>query len=283
MRFLVGLILLVLNFQAQAQVQDFQKRRSEYMERAQVRHASNSATVAANSPRPLADAIRALSEEYAWVIDFEDPPYFSNYDLVDDTAPKWRAAHPNEKGVTVIGGGSFETQFTESFDARSSIAEEEHILDTVVSDYNKSGNPGRFAVINEGDGRFAVVGTHVKDDNGKEQAVRSILDTPITVQSETRNVYETVSAILDALTAKSHTKVGPGTMPLNALLQSRVTVGGQDIPSRVLLQQALSAAKVKLYWLLYYDSDGQSYALNVLPLTKAMYDASGKRTTVLVR
>jgi hypothetical protein len=285
MRFVIIVLTTMLStFHAQGQdiQQQRQERHSKYIENAELRHLANSATVSANDPRPLAQAFRALSEEYAWMIDFEDPPYYSNSDLVDDTAPEWRAAHPNEKGVTVIGGGSFQSQFPENPEG-ASIAEEEHVLDTVVSDYNKSGNPGRFSVLNEGDGRFAVVGTHVNNDNGKEQAVGSILDTPVTVQTETRNAYQTVSTILDALTAKTQTKVDPGTMPLNVMFQSKVTIGGQNIPARALLVQTLSATKMKLYWHLYYDNDVKSYALNVLPLMKATYDASGKRTTDFVR
>jgi hypothetical protein len=86
------------------------------MENAQVRHLADSITVSANDARPLAQAVTALSEEFGWAIDFEDPPYYSKYDLVDDTVPQWRAAHPNTKGVTVIAGDTFQTQFLKTPD-----------------------------------------------------------------------------------------------------------------------------------------------------------------------
>jgi hypothetical protein len=88
---------------------------------------------------------------------------------------------------------------------------------------------------------------------------------------------------LNALTLKSQTKVLPFMVPQNALAQSQVTVGGQNIPARVLLLQTLSAAKMKLYWRLYYDRDVKMYGFSLLPLVRANYDASGNRTTVLVR
>src|SRR5260221_1899134 len=183
MRFLIiALITVMSNVHAQAQAQNDQARqarRSRYMENAEVRHLADSITVTANDARPLAQAVTALSEEFGWAIDFEDPAYYSKYDLVDDTAPQWRDAHPIARGVTVIAGGTFQTQFPETSGTGGSPAEEEHILDTVVSDYNASTNPGRFSVRNEGDGRFAVVGTYVKDENGQDQAVSPILDTPI--------------------------------------------------------------------------------------------------------
>jgi len=50
----------------------------------------------------------AVSEEYGWLIDFEDLPYYSSYDLVDDTDPAWRAAHPGAKGSTAQQGAAFQ-------------------------------------------------------------------------------------------------------------------------------------------------------------------------------
>jgi hypothetical protein len=283
MRFLIiGVITILSTFHAHAQ-DVVQQRHSRYMDRAEVRHLGNSATITANSARPLAQGITALSEEYGWVIDFEDPPYYSKYDLVDDTDSKWRAAHPTAKGVTAIAGDGFQSQFSENANAATSIPEEEHILDTLVSDYNASENPGRFSVRHEGDGRFAIVGTYVKDENGTDEAVSPILDTPISVQTDTRDAYTTIQIILNAVTVKSQTKVVPGMMALNALYRSKVTIGGENIPARTLLLQTLSAAKIKLYWHLYYDNDVKMYLFNMLPLRKANYDASGNRTTVLVR
>jgi len=268
MRFLmIAFVIVLSNVYAGAQ-DAVQIRRSKYMDHAEVHHLANSATVTANDPRPLAQALTALSEEYAWVIDFEDPPYYSKYDLVDDTAPEWRAAHPTAKGVTVIAGDGFQIQLPGNLNATSS-AEEEHVLDSVVSDYNQSGNPGRFSVRNEGDGRFAIVGTYVKDENGKDQAVPAILDTRLSIPTETRDALTTVHVILNALTAKTQTKVMAGMLALNALNQAQVTVGGQNVPARVLLLQTFSAANVKLCWHLYYDHDVKMYGFSLLSLTNA--------------
>jgi hypothetical protein len=287
MRFLmIVLVTMLSTVHVHAQVQNDQARQarhSRYMENAEVRHLADSITVATNDARPLAQAVTALSEEFGWAIDFEDPPYYSKYDLEDDTAPQWRAAHPNTKGVTVIAGDTFQTQFLKTPDTGTSQAEAERVLDSVVSDYNASANPGRFTVRNEGDGRFAMVGTHVKDDNGRDQAVTPILDTPISIQAETRDAYTTIEIILNALTLKSQLKVAPFMMPQNALAQSQVTVGGQNIPARVLLLQTPSATKMKLYWRLYYDHDVNMYGFSLLPLMKANYDASGNRTIDFVR
>lgn len=283
MRFLIIVFVTMLStVHAQAQNDPRQARRNRYIENAEVRHLANSTvTVTANDSRPLAQAVTAVSEEFGWPVDFEDPPYYSKYDLVDDTAPEWRAAHPNTKGVTVIAGDTFQTQFLKTPDSGTLPPDAERVLGSVVSDYNATANPGRFTVRNEGDGRFAIVGTYVKDENGQDETKSPILDTPISIPQETRDANTTIEIILNALTVKSQIKVAPFMVP-RALARSQVTVGGENIPARILLQQTLSAAKMKLVWRLYYDHDVNMYGFSLLPLMKANYDASGNRTTVLV-
>jgi hypothetical protein len=73
----LAIVLSNVYTHAQAAIQ---VRHSKYMAHAEVRHLPNSATITANDARPLAQAVTALSGEYAWVIDFEDPPYYSKYD-----------------------------------------------------------------------------------------------------------------------------------------------------------------------------------------------------------
>ena len=65
---------------------DFWRPAGSTTPHAEIHYLPNAAVVSANDPRPLAQAVKALSEEYAWVIDFEDPPYYGDSDLVDDTA-----------------------------------------------------------------------------------------------------------------------------------------------------------------------------------------------------
>jgi hypothetical protein len=112
MRFLIIVLVTMLStvYALAQNDQARQARHSRYMENAEVRHLADSITVSANDARPLAQAVTALSEEFGLAIDFEDPPYYSKYDLVDDTAPQWRTAHPNTKGVIVIAGDTFHTQ-----------------------------------------------------------------------------------------------------------------------------------------------------------------------------
>jgi hypothetical protein len=254
-----------------------------FLNRAEVRHGANSATVVANSPRPLEQAVQGVSEEYGWAVDFEDPPYFSSQDVVDATAPAWRAQHPTAKGVTLIKGGAFQSQFPEHPGAAPSIKDEEAILNKLVADYNQSGNPGKFSVRREGTDRFIIIPTVITDDAGATKEVRPILDTLISLPPQSRDGLATLQVILSELSSQSGTSVGPGLIPLNLLVRTNVVFGGQAVPARTLLRQVLSATGEKLYWKLLYDTDGKRYFLNLLPVQKAQYDAFGNRTTVLVK
>ena len=82
-----------------------------FMSAGAIQHHETTATLTANFPGPLVQAIEAISQEYGWTIDFEDPHYISHFDLVDATDPTWRASHPNEKGALRVAGGFFQSTF----------------------------------------------------------------------------------------------------------------------------------------------------------------------------
>jgi hypothetical protein len=252
------------------------------MERGVVHHRADAATVIANDPRPLSQAIRAVSEEYGWVVHFEEPPYQSDLELIDDTALQWRAGHPSKKGVRIAAGGAFQSDYPEKPNLATSPAEEERVLNKIVSDYNRSGNPGEYEVRRLGDGSFSIVGTQVKDPTGTNVPVPAILDTPLSIPTGTRSVWQTITLIARNLSEKSGVRVNRGPMPTNLLFQSQVTLGGENVPARTLLLQAFAATKRELVWVLYYDANQPSYGLSAWIAQLAQYDSSGKRTTIPV-
>jgi hypothetical protein len=257
-----------------------ERPKGPFMPRGIVQHHGNSATTLADDPRPLLQAVTAVSEEYGWVVDFEDPPYESDADLVDDTAPQWRARHPGEKGFRIVAGGAFQSNYSEKPNTATSPVEERLVLNKIVSDYNASGNPGKFVVRKQSDGSYAVVGNSVKDDNGNSKSVSSVLDTPISIPSGRRDVLTTIGLILDAVSSSSGIKILAATMPMNVLIHSQVTIGGENVSARNLLLEALAGTKRTTVWQLLYDADNQTYYLNIIFAKIAQYDTSGKRTTV---
>jgi hypothetical protein len=249
--------------------------RPQFLRRAEVRHLGKHVTVFANYPRPLERVLSALRDEYGWIIDFEDPPYESSFDLVDDTDEAWRRAHPDAKGVTRIRGGAFTTEFDEGSNMGAGSSDEERILRKVVSDYNASGNPGNFVVTREGPGRLAVIGVSVRNEAGQPKSASPLLDTVISLPQVDRTTAETVQLILSAVGAKTGAKVALGNAPLNFLLNSRVTVGGDMIPARDLLLQAVSSPRLAISITLLYDADVPIYFVNLSVVTKLGFDSRG--------
>ena len=260
-----------------------QTQRRAYMKAGSIQHHGTSATVLANDPRPLYQAITTVREEYGWIVHFEDPPFHSDYDFIDDTDPLWRAAHPGAKGARGLAGGSFQADYPEGPDTygprANSSGEEERILDKIVLDYNQSGNPGKFAVQQQADGSYAIIGQTVKDDHGNDQFVGSLLDTPISVAYGTRNAFESLSLIIAAISAKTGAKLMLGTLPTNTFVQSEVTIGGDNIPARDLLLQLVSGIKRKLVWNLLCGED-HLCALNLAIASRAHYDTFGNKSLV---
>src|ERR1700675_3234621 len=110
--------------------------------------------VKSESPPPPPQAVESLSEEYGWVIDYEDPIY-SDAETLDRTEPLWVASHPGGR-QRLVAGHRFESEFPEVSKIGFSASEEKSVLQKVVADFNKSGNPGQFTLVDEGAGRFAI-------------------------------------------------------------------------------------------------------------------------------
>ena len=262
-----------------------QRIKPTFMDTGVIQHQGAAATLTANDPRPLRQAIEAVSQEYGWTVDYEDPPYKTRFDLVDDTDPAWRARHPNGRAVTRVAGGLFQSHFPEPTAISSGDAEEQ-VLQELVSDYNASGNPGKFVVRKEAEGRFAVIGISRRDETGKDEAVGALLDTPISLPMEQRDAEATLRLIVDSVTASSGVKVYLGTIGLssNPLEETELTIGGTNVPARTLLLEALDSISSTsphfrgvFVWSLLFDADQNDYRLGLSAATKTETDANGRK------
>ena len=256
-----------------------------FMNAAVVQHHGESTTLTANFPRPLMQAVEGLGEDYGWIVDFEDPLYCSRFDLVDSTDPEWRASHPKEKGALRVSGGLFESSFPEPSSFSDANAEEQ-VLQKLVSDYNSSGNPGKFVVRKESDGRYAVIGVARKDETGKDETVGALLDTAISFPVQRRDARATLQLVVDTLTANSGVKVRLGTIGLSSdpLQQAELTIGGENVPARTLLLQALDGVsntsphfRGVFVWNFLFDADTNAYWLRLRSATKTETDAKGTK------
>ncbi|HKV26563.1 MAG TPA: hypothetical protein VJN93_18350 [Candidatus Acidoferrum sp.] len=262
-----------------------------FMDAAVIQHNGASRVLTANFPSPLSQAIEAISQEYGWTVDFEDPHYTSHFDLVDDTDPKWRANHPTAKGVVRVAGGFFQSNFPEPSTITTGDPEEQ-VLQKLVADYNASGNPGKFVVRKEAEGRYAVIGVSRKDENGRDEAVNALLDTPISIPVQQRDAKATLRLIVDTLSADTDVNVHLGTIGLSSdpLQEATLTLGGSNVPARTLLLQALDGISSTsphfrgiFVWNFLFDADTNAYWLRIRAATKTVSNAGGRQTIQFLR
>lgn len=234
-----------------------------------VTHEQGKTTVSANEPRPLRQAVEALAQEYGWTVDYEDPVY-SEADAIERTDLAFLASHPAEKQHLVLGH-RFKSEFPDSTTSGTSVSEEKAILQKVIDDYNKSGNPGKFTLLDEGGGRFAVVGTNA----GGGQAP-GILESLISIDGKATNGSWVLTKICDTLTSTSGLQVRLLQYPLNVLVRTQVNPRAENERARDILRDVLSQAPQKLMWSLLYDIDDKTYYLNLLPVIKVTPTLNGK-------
>jgi len=250
--------------------------RPTYMERALIRHSGSIATVTASYPTPLFQAIDAVRQEYGWVVNWEEAPCYSRFDVVDDTSPRWRASHPDTEGVTRKAGGLFASTFPEP--KAGGAAAEEQTLGKVIEDYNASENPGRYVLRAAPGEEFTAVGTEVRDDAGALQKVIPILDTPLSVDAQRRSAADALDAILHALSSASGKRVILMSLPNNLFRDTQVALGGHNVTARELLQDLFRDIGRPLQYDLGFDPDHSSvYILNVSVAARVdSDDASGR-------
>jgi hypothetical protein len=240
---------------------------SQAMQRATIAHSATTMVICAHDPRPLRQAIEALTAEYGWVVDYEDPIY-SSTDLVDATAPSWRASHPDGPGVTRPRGERFESSMPEP---RAMNADGEQrtkrTLEALVAAYNASGNPGVFSVTEEGNKRFAIVG---QIRSGGQLGAKGLFDVRIDLESKTRTGDEALAAIFDAVSHVVGKKVGLGFAPMGLLLGTPVEIGGppveiggRGIVAREAIAKVLDGTRANLVWEALYAADPDMYLVNI--------------------
>jgi hypothetical protein len=254
--------------------------RPKYFDHARIQHDGSGVTVTSNESLPLFQAIYAVRLGYGWLVNWESAPGYSHFDLVDDTGPKWRAAHPDAKGVTRPAGGWFTGTFPEP--KESDLDSERVVLARLVQQYNATDNPGKYVLRTDPYGHFTVIGTEVRDETGSLQKVTPLLDALVDVVKATRSVDATIESILATLESVTGKKVIFGPASRSLFVKSQVTIGGTGVPARDLLQKALAGTNQALQYDLFFNEDVPAFILNVSPEMMEESDGAGGRRLVVV-
>jgi len=216
--------------------------------------------LAVDDPRPLAKALDSLQQQYGWQTDYEDPPYITAADVSD--VPDFDSRTAGGKGrIKIPGGHAFTVDFPAG-KAAEDVPDEEKTVQLIVDSYNRSGNPGQFE-LRKADNYFEVIGVAARDERGTLAKQPIAFDLPITLAEQSRSAEDTVDLICQALSEHTAFKINLGVFPTGLMGHTNVTVGGKDLPARVLLRKTLAATGRQLVWRLLFDPDSKTYMLNL--------------------
>jgi hypothetical protein len=225
------------------------ERNAPYLRQASITETSEAVHIMADSPRPLLQALDALRHKYGWVVNYEDPAYTSNLDVVESQ---------EDPSHSLIPAGR---NFNVEFPVRSPL--EDPTLHLIVDAYNQSSNPGRFEVRHTSGAGFYVVGTSARNRPNAILPRQPLLDTRVTLPARNRTIADTIKILCHVLAAQNHTSVSVGILPRALVAYTTVKIGGGKVPARQLLIQSLQATGRTLYWCLFFDPASKGYVLNV--------------------
>lgn len=219
---------------------------SPYALHAKITHQGNGHfLVAANSPRPMLQALTGIDREYGWVIDYEEGAY--------RTAQMARGPDSRYRLI----GGAFQVELPEPQTGIE--AEETSILQQLVDGYNGSLGASlgiQFTVLHRASSqRYDVI---------SESGGTPLLDTPIVLPPAERTIDLTIDAIR-GLVAKARSVVFTRGGVADSELDSKmVTVGSTDLlPARQYLVQALDQTTYARIYNVGYSASMGSFAIEI--------------------
>lgn len=242
-------IFMCATFSSPTLAQTVGQRNTSYLTQAAITETTEAAHIAANSPRPLLQAVDALRLKYGWVVSYEDPAYHSTQEIVEN---------PNDTSQLLVPAGK---AFDVEFPARSPV--EDQTLRLLVDAYNQSTNPGAFELRQPTQGRFSIVGAFARNQADAISPQRPLLDTTLTIPTRQRTIANTLNLLCHSLALQNHVSVSLGIWPKALVAYTPVKIGGNAVPARRLLAQSLQAAPRNLYWCLLFDPASKGYVLDI--------------------
>lgn len=196
--------------------------------------------ITAKSIRPLWQALEAIRRRYGWIVDYED--------AVHPPAPITHLAN----GMTILAGGIFVFRIREPKD--DSLQEEHRVLRELVEQFNES-SPIAFKVRKTSKMRFDI-----------GPASDAFLDTPVKMDEKARSVYEAVDELLAELSWRTGIRCERGGLVPGFSGPNNVKLKHADaIPARLLLDEILSHAPLRMIWLMTYEPNDGSTGIGIQP------------------
>jgi hypothetical protein len=227
--------------------------------------------VTVQGARPLSLALTAISEQFGWGVDYEDPVY-SPAETGDAAVPEWKSQHPGEQGLLVPSGEKFVGNLGK-IDMNK--PDERRTLDNLIRVYNQSLNSGYFRLIETPFHRWVVSGWSrtVKTPTG-------ILDGMMQPGPDRQVASEALQKLAMQCGSSGGVPIELGLIPNNALSQQAVDGYNEDLSCRDQLGRIIKAISPSMIYDLFYDIGSKSYYLSIVPTHRIVIGPDGKPTTI---
>lgn len=222
-------------------------------------------TLQVNEGRPIAAAARALNQQQAIIVTYEDPRYEFQADMKDVTVEVRNPDAPPNFGAKVLvpRGESLALEYLVSRTTNELVNPSETLQQIVSAAEQLIGTGGRFEV-QQSARAFHVVPKAIRNTRGAWIEQGSILDAPITLSSEEMSGLEMLNAFCGAVNEATGTTVHVGVVPLNSFDRHRGLIKADNERARDVLARILESVSDRLTWYLLYDPGGKfGYALNI--------------------
>ena len=215
----------------------------------------------ANAPRPLDQVAIYMNRHLGWLLDYEDPPYNSKRELKGSVTKEWLSSGGKE--YYIPNGGAFVFS-TKQSNLEPKRPENSKFLDDLTFAYNATSNPGVFTVVSEPEGRFALTGSGIKNDNGFTSTITPVLNYSVTLVPKKQSSSEILKSILGQVSSSAGYPIKIASIPFALLESTEYTPASGLHPAREVLAKLLDATHVAISWSLLYDPNDRTYMLNLV-------------------
>jgi hypothetical protein len=218
------------------------------------------------SPRALSQAVLTLIETYGYLITYEDAPLTYSGDLQDVTNERHADLSYLKKPGAVREIIPLSETLTVPLLPPGAMNDPKNItamIEQMLKEHAARNQGGRFR-LQQTDGYFHIVPSEVRDSRGEWVSQASILEAKISIPKGERSGPVMLDTICKAISDATHTNVGVGHIPMNALEPYRSLLVAQDEPARNVLLRMLSGANRRFTWMLDYLPGMQQYSLSIV-------------------
>jgi hypothetical protein len=235
--------------------------------------AVNKIKLSVEDPRPVAEAILKLEDQYGWVITYEDPRYVHESEVIDVARKIRRDLDKFKPGeavppVFIPRGGLLE--FTYDVAPNTELpTDPARVVQSLLDAQAANSHGGRFRLEKRGK-IMHVIPTAIKNSEGRLVPQNSVLDTIISLPPGERTVLQKLESICAVISRTTGIPIKLGTIPDNWFSRSQANRGvmGQKARDVLINMFATMDYGTNLSWRLFYGPGTKNYALNIHLVSK---------------